>query len=77
MDIKEKIDGSLAFINIGDVSFVVFSKDWNWIKKKIENKEEFSFKTLSNKKIEVVKNKINGTLEIIDTYKKSRAFLFK
>ena len=69
--IKEKIDGCLAFIKIGNVSFVMFTEEWEKVKSKIKDGKEFFFYTLSNKKIEIIKNKKTGKLQIVDTHLKT------
>ncbi len=67
-NLKEKIDGAISLVDIGDVSFAMLTQEWKEIKKKILNKEHFSFKSISNKEIHI-RPKVDGKLQIMDTFK--------
>ena len=70
-----KIGDYLIAVIIGDVSFVMLRDDWKKVKQRLLNKEIFAFYSLSNKKMEIIEDKVSGQFYIVDTYLRKMAQL--
>lgn len=70
-----KIGDYLIAVIIGDVSFVMLRDDWKKVKQRLLNKEIFAFYSLSNKKMEIIEDKVSGQFYIVDTYLRKTAQL--